>query len=167
MLPVMLGVLCRQEISQLAMQLKAANMSSKGGDKARQGMAKDIEKVQKKLADTESKLRNISDEKLQLTSEKAAQERKVKVAEAQVSKLTKELEKKDGACSRKISGVQEVRYLPCVIDWIHPPFILLNHEGLSPQSCICSMHDGPEPLQPHHCSCSCVPCVCTCVMLMH
>lgn len=119
------------------MQLKAANMSSKGGDKAQQGMKKDIEKVQKRLADTETKLRNTSDEKLQLTTEKAVLERKAKVTEAQVSKLTKELEKKDGVCSRKITGVQEVRHqhtlcisihhFSCAyiyVSWLHRPCVV-------------------------------------------
>lgn len=100
--------LCRQEIAQLTMQLKAANMNSKGGDKARQGLAKDLEKLQKKIADAETKARNLSDEKMQLTSEKAALERKAKVTETQISKLTKELEKKDGVCNRKINTIQEV-----------------------------------------------------------
>ena len=101
------------------MQRKAANVSSKGGDKARQCMAKDIEKVQKKLADTEAKLRNTSDEKLQLASDKAVLDRKAKVAEAQIGKLTKELEKKDGACARKIAAVQEVRCLCSDVVHLH------------------------------------------------
>lgn len=47
-------------------QLKAASMSSKGGDKAKQLLQREFEKLQKKQADTDAKLRTITSDKQQV-----------------------------------------------------------------------------------------------------
>jgi hypothetical protein len=53
---------------------------------------------------------------LQAAAEKSALERKIKMLEAQSNKQSKELEKKDGVCNRKIESVQEVQ-----ATWHHMP----------------------------------------------
>jgi hypothetical protein len=49
----------------LQMQLKTANISNKGGDKAKMLLQKELEKAQKKHADLDAKYRSVSAEKLQ------------------------------------------------------------------------------------------------------
>jgi len=53
-------------MASLNSQLKTANMSSKGGDKAKQLLQREFEKLQKKLAETDSRLRNVASEKQQV-----------------------------------------------------------------------------------------------------
>ena len=56
----------RQEVASLQQSLKAAAVSSKGGDKAKQLAVKELEKAQKKLADAEAKFRSAFTEKGQV-----------------------------------------------------------------------------------------------------
>jgi hypothetical protein len=50
------------------MQLKTANISNKGGDKAKMLLQKELEKAQKKYADLEAKFRSASAERLQVSA---------------------------------------------------------------------------------------------------
>eukprot|EP00892_Ulva_mutabilis_P002668 jgi/Ulvmu1/12401/UM009_0048.1 len=102
-----LRVKYKQEVSSLHSQLKAANVSNKGGDKAKQLLQREFEKLQKKQVDTESKLRSMTAEKQQLTSDKASQERKIKQLEMQVSKSSKDVEKKEATVMKKLEASQE------------------------------------------------------------
>lgn len=57
---------CRQDVASLNSQLKVATMSSKGGDKAKQLLQREFEKLQKKQSETDAKLRAAAVEKQQV-----------------------------------------------------------------------------------------------------
>lgn len=95
----------KDEVARLNLALKTASAGSRGSEKAADRASKETERLKKQLKEAESKLRAAAAGRSSAQSEKAAIERELRTAKAQVEKLNKTVKRIGSVEERKREGM--------------------------------------------------------------